>query len=72
MGLLDSIQKHCQENKIENKAITSFLKDGFPTTKDEEWKYTSLKKVISEDYFIKQDKAQISSLILYSIVCNKA
>ena len=61
MGLLDSIQKHCQENKIENDAITSFLKDGFPTTKDEEWKYTSLKKVISEDYFIKQDKAQISS-----------
>ena len=44
MGLLDSIQKHCQENKIENEAITSFLKDGFPTTKDEEWKYTSLKK----------------------------
>ena len=38
---------------IEKKEkFNTFLKAGFPTTRDEEWKYTSLKKIVSQDYNI--------------------
>ena len=60
MGLLDSIEKYCHENNVENEAISSFFKSGFPTTKNEEWKYTSLKKVVSEDYQINKEGAEIT------------
>ena len=60
MGLLDSIQKYCYDNNVENEAISSFFKSGFPTTKNEEWKYTSLKKVVSEDYQINKEEAEIT------------
>ena len=60
MGLLDSIEKYCHENNVENEAISSFFKSGFPTTKNEEWKYTSLKKVVSEDYQINKEEAEIT------------
>jgi len=32
------------------KAIQNFEKEGFPTKKDEEWKYTSLKPILKQDY----------------------
>ena len=60
MGLLNSIEKYCHENNVENEAISSFFKSGFPTTKNEEWKYTSLKKVVSEDYQINKEEAEIT------------
>ena len=34
------------------KALKDFEKLGFPTKKDEAWKYTSLKSVIKEDFTI--------------------
>ena len=46
MGLLDSIKKYKDKHLIKNEALDSFLIEGFPTTKNEEWKYTSLKKII--------------------------
>ena len=60
MGLIETIKRHCNNHAIKNDAISSFFENGFPTTKDEEWKYTSLKKIISEDYFINEKHAIIS------------
>ena len=37
---------------IRTKAITAFEKQGFPTKRDEEWKYTSLKSVLKHDYSV--------------------
>ncbi|MCK5638870.1 MAG: Fe-S cluster assembly protein SufD, partial [Flavobacteriaceae bacterium] len=37
---------------IRTKAIETFEKQGFPSKKDEEWKYTSLKSVLKYDYNI--------------------
>lgn len=37
---------------IRSKAMASFEKEGFPTRKDEEWKYTSLKSVLNHDYSV--------------------
>ena len=39
-------------NDIRSEAFTHFEKDGFPTRKDEEWKYTSLKSVLNHNYNI--------------------
>ena len=35
---------------IRTKAIKTFEKEGFPTKKLENWKYTSLKKTLNYDY----------------------
>ena len=53
MGLVDNIINHCSRAKLSNEkkiAFKSFLNHGFPTTKNEEWKYTSLKNVIKPQY----------------------
>ena len=44
---------------IRSEAIKQFEVDGFPTKKDEAWKYTSLNRVLKEDLslFPKQEKA---------------
>ncbi|MCB4806971.1 Fe-S cluster assembly protein SufD [Tamlana sp. 62-3] len=46
-------------NNLRNDAIKVFQEKGFPSKKDEAWKYTSLNKVLSEDYcvFPKQETA---------------
>ena len=46
-------------HSIRTKAIQNFEKEGFPTKKDEEWKYTSLNSVLKNDYslFPKTKKA---------------
>ena len=36
-------------HSIRSKAIHNFEKQGFPTKKDEEWKYTSLKSILKKD-----------------------
>ncbi len=38
--------------EIRNKAIKSFEEKGFPTKKEEAWKYTSLNSIIKNDYCI--------------------
>jgi len=37
-------------HKIRTEALKNFEKLGFPNKKDEEWKYTSLKSILKEDY----------------------
>lgn len=37
---------------IRTKAIDSFEKNGFPTRRDEEWKYTSLNSLLKNDYSV--------------------
>ncbi|MDR6300080.1 Fe-S cluster assembly protein SufD [Mesonia maritima] len=37
---------------IRNKALKNFEQKGFPTRKDEAWKYTSLNSILKEDYSI--------------------
>jgi len=46
-------------HNIRTEAIKQFEDKGFPTKKDEEWKYTSLNKILKEDYsvFPKHEKA---------------
>ena len=64
MGLEEAIKKHSIENPISNtqssKALSHFFNNGFPTNKDEEWKYTSLKKLISNDFVIEAEGEEIS------------
>ena len=51
-------------NSEKLEILTSFLSNGFPTTKDEEWKYTSLKKVIANEYSIENKGEIIDSSII--------
>lgn len=46
-------------HEVRNDAIKTFEEKGFPTKKDEAWKYTSLNKLLKEDYsvFPKQENA---------------
>ena len=37
-------------NELRSEAIKSFETNGFPTRKNEDWKYTSLKKVLDHDF----------------------
>jgi len=72
VGLIDNLVKYVQhQNLPENKraVFDAFIKKGFPTTKDEEWKYTSLKKVIKPDYnlFPKQSVIDNSVINKYSL-----
>ncbi|MBP8792770.1 MAG: Fe-S cluster assembly protein SufD [Lutibacter sp.] len=46
-GLLDL---DSSVHTIRTKAIQNFEKNGFPTRKDEEWKYTSLRPILKHDY----------------------
>ena len=64
MGLEEAIKKYSIANPISNiensKALSHFLNNGFPTNKDEEWKYTSLKQLISNDFVIEAEGEKIS------------
>ena len=64
MELVEAIKKHSIANPISNiergKALSHFLNNGFPTNKDEEWKYTSLKQLISNDFVIEAGGEEIS------------
>ena len=47
--LIEEIKKHVVDADLtstQKKSLNYFLENGFPTTKDEDWKYTSLKKVL--------------------------
>ncbi len=55
MGLIDNLTSYVQKENLRSEKkmlFESFLKKGFPTQKDEEWKYTSLKKIIGLDYVL--------------------
>ena len=64
MGLIEAIKKYNLTNPISNvensDAFTYFLNNGIPTNKDEEWKYTSLKQLVSNDFSIEAEGGEIS------------
>ena len=64
MGLINNLEKYAQhQNLSKNKRVVfdSFIEKGFPTTRDEEWKYTSLKKVVKSDYNLLLEHTEIES-----------
>ena len=55
MGLIENLKSYSEGVQIsgeKKELFTSFMSKGFPTTKDEEWKYTSLKKIVTKEYTI--------------------
>ncbi len=63
MGLVDNIKSYSKNKSLssdKSELLKSFFKKGFPTIKDEEWKYTSIKKEISEDYFVEAKGDKVS------------
>ncbi len=64
MSLQDKLaavfNKSSKNTTVENykkEAFEAFSQKGFPTTKDEEWKYTSLRSVLKNEYGIEAAKA---------------
>ena len=57
MALIDNLKLFTQNETLSLEKLNlfnDFLKIGFPTIKNEEWKYTSIKKIINRDYELKQ------------------
>ena len=64
MGLIENLKSYSERAQIsaeKKELFTSFMTKGFPTTKDEEWKYTSLKKIITKEYNIENTGEIIDS-----------
>ncbi|RSK41739.1 Fe-S cluster assembly protein SufD [Mangrovimonas spongiae] len=57
MAFEDHLEDASPIHDVRNQAIKLFEQEGFPTKKDEAWKYTSLKSVLKHDYslFPKQE-----------------
>ncbi len=65
MSLIENLKSYSEGIKIssnKNQLLNSFFEKGFPTIQDEEWKYTSLKRLISEDYSIEKNGSLLSDL----------
>ena len=57
MSLIENLKSYSEGIKIssnKSQLLNSFFEKGFPTIQDEEWKYTSLKTLIAEDYSIEK------------------
>ena len=67
MGLVSDLISHVDKIDLTEKKkilFDSFLKMGFPTTNDEEWKYTSLKKIIANRYRLDYNSEDIDKQIV--------
>jgi Fe-S cluster assembly protein SufD len=55
----EQVDVHSNIHDIRSEAIKVFENEGFPSKKNEDWKYTSLKSITKEDYsvFPKQENA---------------
>jgi hypothetical protein len=65
VSLIENLKSYSEGIKIssnKNQLLNSFFEKGFPTIQDEEWKYTSLKKLISEDYSIEKNGSILSDV----------
>ena len=63
MGLIDNIKSFSEKEKLgaeKNELLQSFLAKGFPTIKEEDWKYTSLKKIVANDFSVEGNGVTIS------------
>jgi len=64
VGLIENLKSYSEGVQIsgeKKELFTSFMSKGFPTTKDEEWKYTSLKKIVTKEYTIENTGEIIDS-----------
>lgn len=55
MALIDTLTVYAKKQRLspsKKLLFNSFIKKGFPTVQEEDWKYTSLKKVVAADYVI--------------------
>ena len=59
MAFEERIDVHSELHDVRTAAIKNFENKGFPTKKDEAWKYTSLNAILKNDFtvFSKQDNA---------------
>ena len=67
MALIDNLKLFAQNETISLEKLNlfnDFLKTGFPTVKNEEWKYTSIKKIINRDYELKQSEKNVHQNII--------
>ncbi len=67
MGLIENLKLYAQSKDLsanQKNLFNSFMKQGFPTTKNEEWKYTSLKKIIAFDYCLNLKNSEIDSSLI--------
>ena len=63
MGLIENIKSFSEKEKLgaeKNEVLRSFLANGFPTIKEEDWKYTSLKKIVADDFLVEGNGVTIS------------
>jgi len=63
VGLIDNIKSFSEKEKLgaeKDELLQSFLAKGFPTIKEEDWKYTSLKKIIANDFSVEGNGSTIS------------
>tara|TARA_S200000501_G_scaffold374990_1_gene425858 strand:- start:659 stop:1879 length:1221 start_codon:yes stop_codon:yes gene_type:complete len=67
VSLIDNITSYVSQLKLspEKKVLfDSFLKKGFPTIDDEEWKYTPLKKIINSSYTLNNAPKKIDERLI--------
>lgn len=48
--------------KLQQKALQLLKSIDFPTTEDEEWKYTNIKKLVNTNFFVKNSDASYANL----------
>ena len=73
MAFENNVDVTTKVHDIRSEAIKTFEEKGFPTKKDESWKYTSLNKLLKTDFtvFPKQDNAleysEVKQYFIYDI-----
>ena len=74
MGLIDNLKNTSKKENLgdeKKRLLNSFLKKGFPTIKDEEWKYTSLKKIVDDEFSVEEIGSNVleSDIKKYTLGC---
>ena len=67
MGLITNLISYAEKQNLSSdkrELFSSFLKKGFPTKKDEEWKYTCLKNIVAADYILKSSSYTLGSSVI--------
>jgi Fe-S cluster assembly protein SufD len=73
MAFEERVDVHAELHDVRTSAIKNFENKGFPTKKDEAWKYTSLNAILKNDFtvFPKQDTAiefnQVKKYFLHEV-----
>jgi len=63
VGLIENIKSFSDKENLsveKNGLLQSFLAKGFPTIKQEDWKYTSLKKIVADNFSVEGNGVAIS------------